>query len=94
MSRRHNRRRKEERRARITRDHESLFATRPGGEQEAPPSEAPGKRRFTLFVKGGWGMDFDASGIRVPFDAEAVEAPPLKEMTLGEILQTDDESES
>jgi len=90
MSRRHNRRRKEERRERIKRDEERdeerLFAPRessPDTEQTVSP---PRRRLFSFGVRGGWSMDFVTSGVQVPFDPEAKEAPPLKELTLGAMI--------
>lgn len=83
MSRRHNRRRKEKRRERIQRENERRFTpVEPSTDTEAPPR----RRLFSLGVRGGWDMEFTTSGVHVPFDPDAKEAPPLEELTLGAML--------
>jgi hypothetical protein len=94
MSRRHNRHRKQKRKARIAQEREEWLATI-RQEMSTPSTRPPGRRHFTLFVKAGWSMEFETSGVPVPFDAESGEVPPLLALTLGELLKKDaDESQS
>ena len=84
MSRRHNRKRKKLRQTRNQRADAALCTPTVLG----PDDDAPVVRRsFTLGVRGGWNMEFTTSGVAVPFDPEATEAPPLAELTLGEVLR-------
>jgi len=92
MSRRHNRHRKKERRTRNKQAEADFFAPRATRAEPADDQQPAVRKVFSFGVRGGWSMEFVTSGVRVPFDPEATEAPPLVELTLGDVLR-DDSSE-